>query len=371
MKRIKVYLFFAVLLAGCREQYELPLKESDVSLLVVEGTLNAGQGPTNILLTRTVKVNEDLAFKPVLNAKLIVEDKNNGSVALNEAGNGNYTHVQLSLIIGQEYRLRIRTNENKEYLSDYVVVRQTPAIDSVSWKKENNGLTIYANTHDASNNTRYYKWDYEETWEIKTYFTAEYKWVGGSSIVPSPNFNHRCWKYAKSNAITIGSTAQLQSDVVSDAPLLLIPSGSDKLSVRYSILLKQQTLTKEAYEYLKLMKKNTETMGSIFDPQPSELRGNIKCITKPDEGVIGYLTASGFSEKRIFVTAQEADWQYEQDCSYMRVINDPDSINLWVPTYLPFDAERSRGTTIAYYMSLARCVDCTKRGGDLNKPGYW
>jgi len=370
MKKIRI-LFFIFLLAGCRDKFDLPLRESDVSLLVVEGALNAGQGPTRITLSRTVKVNDARVFQPVLHARLTVEGKNGGNFDLSETGNGNYIHTQLPLVTGQEYRLRIQA-DNKLYLSDYVVARKSPDIDSISWKNNNDGVTIYANTHDLSDNTRYYKWDYEETWEIRSYYPADYRWIGGTTIIYSPNFNTVCWKSSRSTAIIIGSTAQLRSDVVSEAPLVNIPPFAERLSVRYSILVKQQSLTKAAYEYLKLMKSNTESIGSIFDPQPSELKGNIRCISNPEEGVIGYLTASSFSEKRIFITASEVGWKFPQDCPFVIVPNHPDSINQWVPGYLPFNAADERfGVVISYTMAPASCVDCTKRGGSLNKPSFW
>jgi hypothetical protein len=371
MKRIFYYLFFALLVVGCRDKYELPLRENDVSLLVVEGTLNAGQGPTTITLSRTVQVADAVTFKPELNATLIVEGKNGGSSLLTEMGGGRYLHPQLSLTIGDEYRLRIRARNGKEYLSEYVVARQTPQIDAITWKKEEEGLRIFANTHDVSNNTRYYKWDYDETWEIRSYYTAFYRWTGGTNIVYSPFHNNRCWKYSSSNNIIIGSTAQLQSDVMSEAPLLYIPPGSEKLGVRYSILVKQQSLTKGAYEYLQLMKKNTESIGTIFDPQPSELKGNIQCVSDPEEGVIGYLTASTVTEKRIFITATEAGWRYTQTCPPEKVKNHPDSIKEWVPGYLPYDSEVYMSTVDYYSFAKAACVDCTARGGNLSQPSYW
>lgn len=361
-----------VIITGCKDEFNLELKSSDETLLVVEGILIAGQGPTNIRLTQTMDLNNPVQIQPVLQAVLSVESLAGDVYPLMETGNGYYTHNQLPLTVGEEYRLRIVTG-GKEYLSDYVEVRVSPEIDSVTWKRTPDGLFIYANAHDVTNGTRYYKWDFDETWEIRSYYTAFYQYISGTTIIPTPGpYNYRCWKYASSNTINIASTAQLESDVLSEAVVHFIPFGSERLNYRYSILLRQQSLTKAAYQYFQLMKKNTESIGTIFDPQPSELKGNIHCITDPQEGVIGFLTASTINEKRIFITAQEANWNFEQACPSVEVPNHPDSIKNFVPSYLPYSArELAPGVIEAYHMAPAFCVDCTKRGGDLNMPSYW
>jgi hypothetical protein len=368
----KLFLFAIVLgLVGCKDKFDIPLRQTDKTLLVVEGTLRVGQDATNITLSKTVNVNEKLDFKPVLNAHLTVEDKNGNTTALNETGNGSYFHSNLGLIPGNEYRLRIRTTDNKEYLSEYVVAKITPAIDSISWKKENGDLSIYANTHDNTNNTRYYKWDFDDAWEIRSYYPASYQHVRDTIIISAPYYHYRCWKYDKSTAINVGSSAHLSSDVISNFPLLKISAGSEKISVRYSILVRQESLTKKAYEYLLLMKKNTESIGSIFDPLPSDLKGNIQCTSNPGEGVVGYLTASSLNQKRIFITQQEADWKFNYDCLDLYYIpNHRDSIRAFMPGYLPIDLIVKDFKEV--WMSAApRCVDCVKRGGNLAMPSYW
>lgn len=371
MKKITI-LLFVLFWVGCKDKYDIVLRSTDVSLLVVEGVLDAGTGPTTITLSKTIKVNDRAVFKPELKAKVSVENRSGNSISLAESANGNYINNNLGLVQGQEYRLRIKTSNNKEYLSDYVVAKEAPPIDSITWNKNVDGVMIYANSHDASNKTRYYKWDFDETWEIHSYFPAEYEWIGGSTIVPSAYTYWKCWKYGSSHTINVGSSAQLVSDVISQSPIVLIPNGSEKISVRYSILLRQQALTKEAYDFYELMKKNTESIGTIFDPQPSDLRGNIKCISNPEEGVIGFITASTITQKRIFITAGDANWSFLQNCNTERVANKPEDIRQWVPYYLPYGAEYSpTGSLVAYYFAPATCVDCTKRGGSIQKPSYW
>jgi hypothetical protein len=319
-----------------------------------------------------VSLTDDVLIKPVLNATVTVEGNNGDVFTLSQQGNGNYKHNQLPLVMGQEYRVRIKTAGNKEYVSDYVEAKASPEIDSVTWKQDQRGMTIYVNTHDATNKSRYYKWDFDETWEIRAFYAAEFQYVGGDSIVANPFYHYRCWKYASSTTINIGTTAQLAEDVLSEAPVHFISRGNERVSVRYSILVRQQALTKAAYEYFQLVKKNTESIGTIFDPQPSELRGNIRSVSDPSEYAIGFITASATTEKRMFVTSVESAWNFLQDCPAVKVFNQSDSIMAWVPQYLPWGAQYyPSGAIEYYYMAPEKCVDCTKRDGDLAMPSYW
>ncbi len=359
-----------LLVAGCKDPFEAELRASDRSWLVVEGVLNAGQGPTRISLTESVPVGQQ-QLKPVLQAQVMVESEAGMVYTFSESGSGNYLFSQLPMVTGERYRLRIKTAQNKEYLSDFVEARKAPEIDTITWKKDNDGLKFYVSTHDATNSTRYYNWKFDETWEIRSFYTADYKWTG-DTVLKHDMYNYRCWLYDSSRNLSLGTTAQLEQDVLNEQLVHFIPLGSDKLDYRYSMLLKQQSLTKEAYQYLLLMKKNTESIGSIFDPQPSELRGNINCISDPGEGVIGYVVATTTTEKRIFVTNVEANWSYTENCPSIDVDKHMDSVRKWVPFYLPWGALLSPGgTPILYYMAPATCVDCTRRGGDLNMPSYW
>src|SRR5690606_38038743 len=104
--------------------------------------------------------------------------------------------------------------------------------------------------------------------------------------------------------------------------LVKIPNGSEKLTVRYSMLVSQYAISKEAYEFYEIMKNNTEKMGSVFDPQPSLVRGNITCTTDPGEIVVGFIDCSVSSSQRIFITSEEAgNWPDSRVCQTSYVQN--------------------------------------------------
>lgn len=378
MKYISFIIVSVFCIISCKEKYTANLKSSDKSALVVEGFLNAGNGPTTITLTRSYAINSPGNIPRVTGAQVTVEGNNGTSFSLIETAinSGVYTHPQLTLLNDKEYRLRIKTTGGKEYLSDYVPVKLSPPIDSINWKWENNGVMFYANTHDATNNSRYYKWDYEETWEIITNYYSELKMVGNTIVhrnMPAEDVSH-CWKYDFSRTIMIGSTAQLQSDVAFEIPLYHIAANSERFGVRYSVLVKQSILTPQAYEYFNLMKKNTEQLGSIFDPLPSELKGNIKCLTDQNEPVIGYVTASSQQVKRIFVSSTQlpnSNFNFP-NCYSIRVPNNIDSVIKYRPTLMPYAEDLNQfNVVIGYFLAPPVCADCTARGGINVKPSYW
>jgi hypothetical protein len=364
---------------SCREVYEPNVVSSSLNYLVVEGVLNPS-GATSIHLTRTSKLDVS-GIKPELNAQLLVEGKDNSVRSLISAGNGYYSSVNLNLVVNTDYRLRIRTSNGKEYLSDYVTARSTPSIDSVNWRMDGDRMRFYVNAHDPSGNTRYYRWEYDETWEIKSYYYSRFIYVGNNNTVRDRVFPaedvSKGWKFNNSTNILLASSARLQSDVIFEAPLTAIEQGSEKLSVRYSILVRQYALDKKGYEFYDLMKKNTEDIGGVFDVQPTEIQGNIHCVTDPKELVIGYVSASTATENRIFISSSDLpfSWRYVEYCPYYTVANNPDSFRLYFQSqyYSPYDGVYSpaTGALVGYLSAFPGCVDCKYRGASLTKPPYW
>jgi hypothetical protein len=366
-------LLFIMMIVSCRDQYSLPEETRDLKLLVIEGTLNSGAG-TMVRLSRTLNPTDAGSFVAENGARVIVEGENNTTSILTGNNSGEYTHAQLNLSGNQKYRLRITTTDGKEYLSDFVPVLSSPPIDSVHWKRTDNEVDLLVSTHDPLNNTWYYRWEFDETWEIHSYFISHYQYIDPSVVLrPDPFSIYFCWKFDISKAIILNSSAKLSQDVISGQLLHKIPVGTEKISVRYSILVKQYALTREAYQFWETMKKNTEQLGTLFDPQPSQLLSNIRCVNDPDETIIGYVSACAYSEKRIFIRFNEVlPWPYRRFCEDRVVPLDSLKHYFSNRAWIPLEEEYSRmsGRLIGYTAGIRACVDCTTSGTPL-KPTFW
>ena len=374
-----ITVLLLLLTVTCKEKYSLPEALADKSYLVVEGFIDGGNDSTFIQLSRTVSIGDTARIKNETNASLYIEGQNGEGFTLSEIKPGRYAGGPFTFNLSQQYRLNISTNNGKSYLSDFVDIKATPAIDSISWERVSDGVQIYANTHDPQNKTQYYAWNYHETWEFYSAQYSSYKYTGNpdpdSTIIQRTNGDslYRCWQSYVSSSIIIGSSAKLSEDIIYHYPLVHIPENSWKLQKRYSILVKQRALSKGAYEYLENMKKNSEQLGSIFDPQPSTSTGNVRCTNDQNEIVIGYIYSSTSIEKRIFIErSQVNDWKYAFYCQEISVKNNPDSLAdaFGGNAYIPTTAEGVGRFIDRYKGASTYCVDCRLRG-TANKPDFW
>jgi YD repeat-containing protein len=382
MKRFLYIVLTLIIIAspGCREKYTLPFNQPATGYLVVEGFINSGQGPTNIRLSRTAKL--DSSRYPVeLKAIVRVESETNQLFPLVEKGQGLYSADQLTLDAGQKYRLYIRTFNGKEYTTAFMTVRNTPAVDSINWQQTADGVEIFVNTHDPQNTTKYYRWDYDETYEYTSVFHSilqfTYNAAGAVRGVTdrdpaSTDKLFTCWKTLPSTRILVGTSTGLTRDSIH---LLtnFIPRGDVKLSIRYSIIIRQYAISFEEFDFLQRMKKNTESLGSIFDAQPSEIKGNIRSTIDPSDIVVGFVGISNSTQKRIFITRTELqNWGFSQSCYETVVKNDPDSLAPYRNAFPTTPAEYSPTGAITYVnITDPSCVDCLLKGGVNTKPSFW
>ena len=379
------YCFIVLLFAGCKQVYDSPVHSPVTGYLVIDGVLNGGKGPATITVTRSTKL-DTTAIVYEKGASVQIEGENGSLYFLAEQAPGYYGANDLNLDSAKRYRLRITARTGKIYLSDFAGVNSSPAIDSISWKRDNgDGLQLYINTHDPKNNTHYYQWKYDETWQIRSAYLSYLKYFVDTRTNPNKfSVGYRdsstfafdasifnCWQYNSSSNLLIGSTAQLSADLV-NLPLTFIPHEDIRLGVLYSIDVRQYTWTKDGYEFLQRMKKNTESTGSIFDAQPSSLGGNIHCVSDSSETVIGYFNISAAQEKRIFIRNDEVPlWGYSPGCFEIVIANNSDSILKYGVGLYPTTPVMSTPFGISTFGAAPPiCVDCTLRGNN-NKPSYW
>jgi hypothetical protein len=407
----KIYAVFYIsilILFSCKKAYNPPLKNiPNAGFLVVEGSINTGSDSTFFKLSRTVPVSSTVTSNPELNAVVTIENDQNFSYPLTEKGNGIYAYAGLNVDNSHKYRLNIKTANNEQYVSDFDAPLNSPPIDSVSYDVNGNvtgpGLNVYVSTHDPTNTVKYYLWDYQETWQFHSAFNSSF--VSNGYTVSERNLADNqiftCWKSDTSSFINLASSVKLSKDVIVNNPITFVASTDERVGIDYSILVRQYALTPDAYNFYNNLKKNTEQLGSIFDAEPSEVSGNIHCVTNPSEPVIGYVSVGVVASKRIFANNRNLpawgpiipfynncalffDAINNRPCCYFVSYGPTGIVSNQVDAFINYDVggdpyplipidqitEPFGGPALGYTASTKECTDCTVRGTNV-APSYW
>ena len=369
-----IYIFIlSHLVFSCREPYTPGIDRYE-NMLVIDGLITDQEGPYLVKLSRSYAFDESLPT-PEEGALVMIMDGDGEIYEFTEGQAGVYlSHPSFRGELGHSYKLLVSTSDQLDYESEWVELRDVPEIDSIGyeWQERSTsdpnqsvyGMEIKVNTHDNSDQTRYYRWEWVETWEIITPIT--------SSFYPD---EARCWQTAGSGIISIGTSEHLTHDVIEDHPIYFVSTESNKLRIKYSILVNQYSLSREAYSYWKSLQDITMNTGTLFDPTPAMVTGNISNTSDPEIPVLGIFQASALKKERIFIDRSEIPVSQDipsgySSCSFFDVV---DSVEI--------DYYSSRGFPLAEIYTLAgvdhyiftnseMCFRCTLSGSN-EKPGYW
>ncbi len=385
-------LWVFVLLASCVDSYVPPAISVTSDFLVVEGSIDMNNASGQVTLKRTQDLTESGSPNSETGAKVTIEEENGSTFLLTEGDSGVYQVSGLPVNYGTKYRLRIVTTGKSEYLSDYVLPKQTPEIDSITFLDKSGGLSVCVNAHDNTNSTLYYRWQYMETWEYHSGGRSDYvvdTLVDENNvpvrdpetnklikvIVPRTEDVFFCWRSENSKSILVSSSVKLSEDIISNFPLTL--AGPQKTDVKYRIRVKQYGISKEEYAYWELLKKSNENTGGLFSPQPSQVTGNLKCISDSKEVVIGFFSAYDTQEKIVYRGSEPSRdpinrYRYEITCPYTLETEGTifeDNYNV-VNSYII--ESRTINQAVFWVVAGKFCADCRYSGGGQNvKPDFW
>lgn len=307
-----ISVIVAFILITCIDPYTPELKGYE-SLLVVDGLLTNENSSCTVKLTRTF---QDQKANPerVTGAEVYITDNLGATVSLREISRGVYKTDSTVFRgeAGKAYILHITTADGKNYQSETCLMEPVPEIDNVHYEKDqqliNNGtenatgITIYVDSKQGSND--FFRWDFNETWKFRVPNPQRYEFVNETVFIQLSKVKEFCWKTRYSGGIIVSQAPS--SGTLKQQPVVFIPSAkSDRLTLQYSILVKQYSISKKEFDFWTNLQKVNESGSDIFASQPFSVVSNIYNIDNSSEMVLGYFKVSAVANKRIDITFNE------------------------------------------------------------------
>jgi len=392
------FILFAL---SCISPFEPDYKGGEHGLLVVDGSLVKGLETQVITISRASSISQP-EFRPVENCQVKITDESGNEFLFNEEANGKYTaHIDDALLnYDTRYRLVFNTPSGENYESGYQKLLRTAAVDSVYRLKEyyynpdsanyTKGLQFYVDLDAPDDASRYYRWQIEETWEIRAWWKIYGVYDGNTITLDSDGWPsdslYYCWPTKMATGIYTYSTNNLSHNILKKIPLHFKPSYSPDMTIKYCATVRQFALNEDAYYYWHQKETELNESGQIYTTQPSQIRSNIYNINDPDEKVLGFFWASSCTIKHVFeenpftrIPIGPASCRSYQMCTAQ---SEQELINMLyvlirsiknfpkAPVFITVSINPYTGDLCAA-LSNDECIDCRKMGGTNHKPDFW
>ncbi|HEY4618091.1 MAG TPA: DUF4249 domain-containing protein [Flavobacterium sp.] len=385
--KITPLLLLIFITAGCTEQYVIQTNTFEEAL-VVEATI------TNELKKQQIKISKTYRFEengPTFESgvEVFITDDTGNKFEFEEQSDIYISKLEFKAVPDRKYQLHIITNDGRSYTSSTEILPTENKIESIIPTVETiegqRGVQINVNSYDPSRTSKYYRYEYEETYKIIAprwvYQKAVVTGPQEVSIVPRTEEAHTCYGTKNSNDIILTNTAGSNEDRV-HFPVRFISNQDYIITHRYSILVRQYVQSLAAHTYYKTLKKISAS-GSILSPtQPGFFYGNLRSEDNPNEKIIGFFEVSSVSSKRMFFNyadlfPREHLPPYYTECEQIPLrfcfgpsescrgddIIDYINSNTLVLYYRDY-------LTNVYYLFPTPCGDCSSFSSNI-KPLFW
>ena len=318
MKPYKIITYILVFLCfkSCIEPVDFSTVSFDANLVVQARITNELKNHT-IELSRTIPI-DSVNLSPEKNATVFITDNSGITYNFQETSDGIYTSTTaFSAEANKSYKLNIETSNGQNYSSIEETLPQTSTIGEITTAIEQNEiddiqeLVIKVNSNLSSDSGKYYSYEYDETYEVKTAIWSRKKLLIISAIPPyefelvdkteEEDGIGFCYPTNSSNEILLTETLTLGQDQVLGFPIRKIPLSSYIIGRRYSILVKQYVLNQNTFDFYTLLNKFSNPDDIFSQTQVGNIPSNITSDTNPNENyVIGFFEVSSVHTKRIF-----------------------------------------------------------------------
>lgn len=375
--RIFAALFFCLgFCCSCIDEFKADLPESDQQYLVVEGSI-CGQSDCEFYLSRSLSLNpsaEEIIGRNITDARLTVCGSDNSRLPATQSKAGCYLVTLGELNRDLEYWVEIEW-EGRTYQSTPTQPLKTPGIADLHFEqpREDKQVDILI-TPMAENKgeIQYMQWDYQENWEIVTPYQSiwEYDFATGKIALAKVLLN-RGWCKDLNHQSIISDNINFTNHEIRNLRLISIDNMDNRFNRRYCVTVRQRAISHEQYEYEKLAQRQSDDMGGLFTPQPSELPSNIKCSDSQYK-TIGYIGVTlNAVQQRLFITSTDVGYRLNR---IPKILKDEEAAEIG-----SVEDILARGYRILDYVEQINQkqwierwgIDATAWGASLEMPDFW
>jgi hypothetical protein len=308
------------------------------TLMVVDGLISTDPGPYTVTITNGFDVDEDsILYTPVQRLAVTLHEVNGVNESFIESSPGVYrTKGVIQGQTGHSYYINIKTIEGKIFESQPEMINPVGKIGEIRFEFEkriirknfyetdNDVFNVFLDSDAGGGSEVYVRWRFKGTYLVVTYpqfffrSTPPYTpykdpfpcsgYVLGEGPEGSGGVLRQvgqctcctCWANNFETIPQIADASLVAGNQFKNVKIAEVSINNRTFYDKYLVEIEQMSLTKNAFDFFKLVRKQKEEASSLFQPPAAEIRGNVKALNNNDL-VIGLFWATSIATQHVFI----------------------------------------------------------------------
>jgi hypothetical protein len=272
-------IILLLLVFACEEVVVVDLPPAQ-NLIVIEGSVTDVNQEQALRITQSNGFSDPVSIIPITDADVFVQSFTGETFQYSHSSGGIYLSNEIySGLSGVRYRVRILLSDGEEIRSEWELMPERVPIDE---------LTAVSFLENDPNNPNQ---------QITIYYPKV------RAIDPMESRNYYRWVFFRNNELySEPESITIQDDRFFNGNLIPNDFQSFGYEIRDEIIVQFQSITKERFEYLKLLKSQITTLGTSSGTTPAKVNGNLSYDSEEvNEQILGYFSTVAISSDTISI----------------------------------------------------------------------
>jgi hypothetical protein len=325
-------LVILALVTCCIEPIDFEVPPA-TSQLVVEGFISNEPGPytVSIYRSRSLKDSQTAGRVPLSSAIVKMYSDAGEEVTLPEQTLGNYTTNAIRGVYGRSYWITIQTPKGTKFESEPEMIKPAGEIDAIRYEYEHrtkivegverndDRFNVFIDSRTQAESDNYVRWRVVGTYKIETrpdLITAANPTGFGRIPNPPPCSGYEvrngaltrvglctcciCWVTNYETVPQVSDEQFVEGNQFQHVRVGTVPISPETFYDKYHVAVTQMSISKQAFNFFRVMKAQKEGVTSLFQPASGKLRGNLS-TKEGDEEAIGLFWAAGVTTRSVYI----------------------------------------------------------------------
>ncbi len=293
-----------MMLWGCIDPIDLIDKREDEAVIVVNGRMTKTDQGGSVVVEIFRSSVGTTRFQNVLAQEVLLINEKDEQLSLIRLEPGLYEGfptIDFPFVYGERYKIRAVVNPSEVFESEYVLLSQSPPINSASFEYIPPARGIFGeialnvNTTIGSDAPRnILRWDVFETYRLTEEVEGDPR-IGKTCYI-TDKISQRHFKSLDGKVV--------ETDVMFDYTAFTQGvTNNHGRDVYFTIV--QEAIDEETDQYYQILDNIVNREGGLFETPPGRIITNMKAITNTTREVQGYFYAAQQDTVRFFVRANQ------------------------------------------------------------------